>query len=476
MRPGARRLTLSLALSLTALTPLTAPAALAAEEGVTRFTLSNGMDVVVIEDHRSPAVVQMVWYKVGGADEAPGVSGVAHLLEHLMFKGTAAHPDGEFSTIVAANGGEENAFTSNDYTAYYQRVAADLLPTVMALEADRMRNLTLTPEQVAPEVSVVLEERNQRVETNPDALYREQAQAAQYLNHPYGRPVIGWRHEVAALGAEQALAFYRDHYVPNNAILVVAGDVAPDKVRDLAEETYGRIAANPDLPERVRPAEPPQSAARRLIFEDPRVAQPYVTRSYLAPERDPGDQETAAALALLADLLGGAPATSYLGQRLQFEEKSALYTGAYYGDVSLDDTEFVVSVVPAPGVSLEAAEASLDSAIAAFIEGGVDDDQLARLKRQYAAQAVYELDNAQARAQRYGQALASGLGVDDVEAWPDLLQQVSEADIIAAAQTVLVPERSVTGWVRPPASAGTPAPDAPGGPVALPLPAEEITH
>ena len=448
MRPGARRLTLSLALSLTALTPLASPAAVAAEEGVSEFTLSNGMDVVVIEDHRSPAVVQMVWYKVGGADEVPGVSGIAHLLEHLMFKGTPNHPDGEYSAIVEANGGEENAFTSSDYTAYYQRVAADLLPTVMALEADRMTNLTLTPEQVAPEVKVVLEERNQRVETNPNALFREQSQAAQYLNHPYG---------------------------PNNAILVVAGDVTPDTVRELAEATYGKIAANPDLPERVRPSEPPQTAARRLVYEDPRVAQPYVTRSYLAPERNPGDQKTAAALVLLADLLGGAPATSYLGQRLQFDEQSALYTGAYYADVSLDPGQFVVTVVPAPGVDLEAAEASLDAALAGFVADGVDDDQLARLKRQYAAQAIYDMDDAQSRAQQYGAALASGLTVADVEAWPDILQAVSEDDIIAAARLVLVPETSVTGWVRAPASAGTPPPVMPGA-AAIPMPAEEIAH
>ena len=226
----------------------------------------------------------------------------------------------------------------------------------------------------------------------------------------------------------------------------------------------------------MRPSEPPQTAARRLIYEDPRVAQPYVTRSYLAPERDAGDQKTAAALTLLADLLGGQPATSYLGQRLQFDEKSALHTGAYYADVSLDDTVFLVNVVPAPGVSLEAAEAALDAALADYVTGGVDGDQLARLRRQYAAEAVYELDDAQARAQRYGEALASGLTVADVEAWPGILQSVTEADIIAAAQSVLVPEQSVTGWVRPPASAGTPSPSAVPGPADLPMPAEEVTH
>ncbi|MCA8880286.1 MAG: insulinase family protein [Rhodobacteraceae bacterium] len=446
MRRATSPLTLSLALVLPALVPAHAG-------DVTEFTLDNGMDVVVIEDHRSPAVEQMVWYKVGSADEAPGVSGVAHLLEHLMFKGTDTHAPGEFSAIVEAHGGEENAFTTTDYTAYYQRVAADLLPKMMDLEADRMTHLRLTPDQVAPEVSVVLEERNQRVETNPDALFREQAQAAQYLNHPYGHPTIGWRHEVAALGADQALDFYRAHYVPNNAILVVAGDVTPDEVRKLAETYYGPIPANPDLAPRIRPSEPPQTAARHLVFEDPRVAQPYVTRSYLAPERNSGDQKPAAALELLAGLLGGEPATSYLGRRLQFDDPKAIYTGAYYSGTSLDPTTFSLVIVPAPGVSLADAEAALDGAVADFLAEGVDSEQLARLKRQYAAESIYELDDVGRRAQRYGRALATSLTVADVEAWPDILQSVSEDDIMAAARAVLVPQTSVTGWLRAPEGA-----------------------
>lgn len=469
MPRASRRTTLALALALPAAVPAQAA-------GVTEFTLENGMEVVVIEDHRSPAVVHMVWYKVGGADETPGVSGVAHLLEHLMFKGTENHAPGEFSAIVEANGGQENAFTSSDYTAYFQRVAADLLPTVMELEADRMTHLRLTPEQVAPEVSVVLEERSQRVETNPSALYREQAQAALYLNHPYGRPVIGWRHEVAALGSDEALAFYWAHYVPNNAVLVVAGDVTPDAVRALAETWYGPIPANPDLPERVRPSEPPQTAARRLIYQDPRIAQPYLSRSYLAPERDAGDQKTAAALTLLSDLLGGQPATSYLGRRLQFDEKNALHTAAYYGGMSLDDTAFVINMVPVPGVSLEAAEAALDAALADFVAEGVDAEQLARLKRQYAADAVYDLDEVQGRAHRYGEALTSGLTVADVEAWPGILQSVTEADILAAARLVLVPEQSVTGWLSAPETGGAPVPASLGNPAALPAAGDEVSQ
>ncbi|WP_424990703.1 M16 family metallopeptidase [Fluviibacterium sp. S390] len=425
----------------------------AAAEDVTSFTLDNGMEVVVVEDHRSPAVVHMIWYKVGAADETRGISGVAHLLEHLMFKGTETREPGEFSGIVQANGGSENAFTSWDYTAYFQRVAADLLPQMMEMEADRMSNLRLTEEQTAPEVSVVLEERNQRTDSNPAALYREQARAALYLNHPYGRPIIGWRHEVAALGAEAALEFYGEHYVPNNAVLVVAGDVTPERVRDLAEEYYGPIPPNPELAPRDRVTEPPHLAARRLVFEDPRIAQPYLTRSYLAPERDSGDQKTAAALLLLADLLGGAPATSHLGQALQFGSQQAVYTTAHYQPTSLDASSFSITVVPADGVSLEDAEAALDAEITAFLDGGVDAEQLARLKRQYAADAIYAMDSVRGRAQQIGAALTSGLTLADVEAWPEVIQSVTEEDILAAGRAVLVPEGSVTGWLRAPTDA-----------------------
>ena len=229
MRPRARRLTLSLALSLTALTPLAAPAAVAAEEGVSEFTLSNGMDVVVIEDHRSPAVVQMVWYKVGGADEVAGVSGIAHLLEHLMFKGTPNHPDGEYSAIVEANGGEENAFTSSDYTAYYQRVAADLLPTVMALEADRMTSLNVDQTNLDTQREVVKEEKRQRYDNVPygDVFERLLALAAP-PEHPYGHPTIGSMVDLDAATLADVGTFFATHYRAGNLSLVLCGDVSVD--------------------------------------------------------------------------------------------------------------------------------------------------------------------------------------------------------------------------------------------------------
>lgn len=433
---------LALSAALMAATPLFAKG----EEAVTTFTLDNGMDVVVIEDHRAPVVQHMVWYRAGSADEPVGSSGVAHFLEHLLFKGTDTLAPGEFSATVAANGGNDNAFTSYDYTAYFQRVAADRLELMMRMEADRMRNIRLTEDDIDTERDVILEERNQRTENNPRALFGEQMSAAQYLNHRYGVPIIGWRHEMETLDMEDALSFYQTHYSPNNAILVVTGDVEPDEVKALADQYYGVIPANPDLPERVRSQEPPQTAERRLTYKDPRVAQPYVQRSYLAPERDPGEQEKAAVLFLLAELLGGGT-TSYLNEKLQFEQQKVVYAGAFYRGVSLDDTTFDLIVVPAEGVSLQEAEDAMDQVVAEFIAEGVNADDLDRIKMQLRASQTYARDNVDGIGNRYGRALTSGLTVEDVQEWPDILQAVTGEEIIAAAREVLQPETSVTGWL-----------------------------
>ncbi|MEM9552402.1 MAG: pitrilysin family protein, partial [Pseudomonadota bacterium] len=405
-----------------------------------------GMQVIVVEDHRAPVVQHMVWYRVGSADEPIGRSGVAHFLEHLMFKATDNVASGEFQATVAANGGRDNAFTSYDYTAYFQRVAADRLPLMMEYEADRMVNLRLTETDIVTERNVILEERNQRVENDPRALFREQKNAVQYLNHRYGVPIIGWMHEMEELDMDDVLSFYDTFYSPNNAILIVSGDVEPDAVLSLAKKYYGVIPANPDLPERFRPQEPPQTAERRLTYADPRVAQPYVARAYLAPERDSGAQEKAAALALLADVLGGGT-TSFLADKLQFEQKIATYVGAFYRGTSLDDTTFDIIVVPVDGVSLEEAEAAMDQALRDFMDTGVDPEQLERIKMQVRASQIYALDNVDGIANRFGRALTSGLAVEDVQTWPDVLLAVTEDDIIEAARSVIVAETSVTGWL-----------------------------
>ena len=420
--------------------------ATAASTGVTTFELENGMQVVVVEDHRAPVVQHMVWYRAGSADETSGTSGVAHFLEHLLFKATDTLAEGELSATVAANGGRDNAFTSFDYTAYFQRVAADRLEIMMRMEADRMRNIRLTETNIETERKVIIEERNQRTENNPRALLSEQMRAVQFHNHRYGVPIIGWMHEMETLDMEDVLGFYETYYHPNNAILVVSGDVEPDEVRRLAARYYGVIPENTDLPKRQRSAEPPQTAERRVLLRDARVAQPYVSRSYLATERNSGDQHMAAALTLLADLLGGGT-TSYLTEKLQFETQKAVYTSAFYGGVSLDDATFSVVVVPTVDVSLEEAEDAMDATLAQFLVDGVDEDRLARIKYQLRASEIYGRDNVDGIANRYGRALASGLTIEDVQSWPEVLQAVTADEIMAAARKVLVRNASVTGWL-----------------------------
>ncbi len=425
----------------------TAFPALAGGAQVTSYTLDNGMDIVVIEDHRAPVVTHMVWYRAGAADEQPGQSGIAHFLEHLMFKATDELESGEFSKIVAANGGNDNAFTSHDYTAYFQRIIADRLELVMKMESDRMTDLQLTDDEIIPERNVVLEERNQRVENNPGALFSEQRNAALYLNHPYGRPVIGWKHEIEQLDREDALDWYNTYYAPNNAILIVAGDVEPEEVKQLAETYYGPIPPSDNLPERMRPSEPPQLSARRLEYNDPRVRQPYVIRSYLASERNEGAQEEAAALTILAELLGGSGITSVMGKQLQIEDQIAVATGAFYSGGGLDKQSFGLYVVPKDGVTLEEAEAGMDRAVAAFIEEGPDPAHLERIKTQIRAAEIFALDSQENLARRYGAALTQGLTIEDVAAWPDVLDAVEPDDLVAAAKSVFVKTNSVTGWL-----------------------------
>ena len=425
------------------LLPMTAQA----QDAVTTFTLDNGMDVVVIEDHRAPVVTHMVWYKTGSADEPVGASGVAHFLEHLLFKATDVLESGEFSATVAANGGSDNAFTSYDYTAYFQRIAADRLELMMQMESNRMNNLRITEADIETERLVVLEERNQRTENNAGALAREQFRAALYQNHRYGVPIIGWKHEMEELSLQDALDFYDLYYSPNNAILIVAGDVYPDDVKALAETYYGAIPAEPELPERIRPEEPPQRAERRITYVDQRVAQPYLTRSYLAPERDAGAQEEAAALVYLAELIGGSSFTSVLGVALQFETQQAVYSGAGYSGSSLDDTSFGISVAPADGVSLSEVEAAMDEAIAAFLEAPIDEDRMESIRTQLRASEIYALDDVAGIARRYGAALTQGLTIQDVQDWPDILQAVTAEDIKAVAAKVLNRDQAVTGWV-----------------------------
>ena len=423
---------------------------LEAFSNVTSFSLENGMRVVVIEDHRAPVVTHMVWYRAGASDENSGKSGVAHLLEHLLFKETENVENGEFSQTVAALGGSDNAFTSQDYTAYYQRVSKQYLDLMMYYESDRMKNLKISELDFNTELKVVIEERSQRTDSTPGALFNEQNMASLYLNHPYGVPIVGWRHELEDLDREDAIDFYKTYYSPNNAILIVSGDVDPENVQILANKFYGSLENTIYLDVRKRPAEPPQIVERRLIFEDERVSQPYITRTYLAAERDKGQQREAAALTLLADLIGSDGIQSILGKTLQLDNKKAIYTNAYYNGLSYDDTNFSLIVVPNNDVTLLDIEAELDKVINTFISKGIDEDHLERIKFHYKAQQIYSLDSAYSQARRFGVALTSGLTIEDVLAWPKIIQDIKSSEILAAAVSLFKKESSVTGWIRKP--------------------------
>lgn len=423
---------------------------LEAFSNVTSFSLENGMRVVVIEDHRAPVVTHMVWYRAGASDENSGKSGVAHLLEHLLFKETENVGNGEFSQTVAALGGSDNAFTSQDYTAYYQRVSKQYLDLMMYYESDRMKNLKISELDFNTEVKVVIEERSQRTDSKPGALFNEQNMASLYLNHPYGVPIVGWRHELEDLDREDVINFYKTYYSPNNAILIVSGDVDPENVQILANKFYGSLENTIYLGVRKRPAEPPQIVERRLIFEDERVSQPYITRTYLAAERDPGQQREAAALTLLADLIGSDGIQSILGKTLQLDNKKAIYTNAYYNGLSYDDTNFSLIVVPNNDVTLLDIEVELDKVINTFISNGIDEDHLERIKFQYKAQQIFSLDSAYSQARRFGVALTSGLTIEDVLAWPKIIQDIKSSEILAAAVSLFKKESSVTGWIRKP--------------------------
>ena len=413
---------------------------------VSHFKLRNGMEVVVIPDRRTPVVTHMVWYRVGAADEAPGKSGIAHFLEHLMFKGTEKNPAGKFSQTLATIGGQENAFTSSDYTGYFQRVTRDRLKMVMEFEADRMTGLTLTDDAVKPELNVVLEEQNSRVANSPAAKLGEEVQAALYLNHPYGRPVIGWRHEIEKLDRKDAIDFYNRWYTPNNAVLVIAGDVDADEVRKLADETYGKVAPRAEIGPRVRPQEPEQRSVRSVTFADPRVTQPSLQRSYLVPSAataKPGESE---ALEVLSQILGSGN-NSRLYSKLVMEKPLAVSVGAWYQSSALDATRFGVYGTPRSDVTLKDLEEAIDAVIQDVADHGVSNEELERTKIKLVADVVYAQDSQATMARWYGGALTTGLTVDHLKTWPDRVQKVTAADVQAAAKSWLDKRRSVTGYL-----------------------------
>jgi zinc protease len=434
---------------------LTPPAPSGGKQGagpaITHSRLENGLQIVVIPDHRTPVVTHMIWYQNGSADDPPGKSGIAHFLEHLMFKGTKAHPKG-FSDLVAELGGQENAFTAYDYTAYFQRVAKEHLATMMGFEADRMMGLVLTDDVVAPERDVVLEERRMRTDSDPAQQLNEAVQASLFPHHPYGTPVIGWGHEIETLDRSDALTYYERFYTPANAILIVAGDVETSEVERLARETYGRIRGREKPPRRFRPQEPEPRAHRLVTLADPKVEQPAHERVFMVPSYTTGAPGEAEALEVLTHFLGGGH-TSLFYRELVIARKLAVAVGAYYMGTSLDATRLWIYAMPTPATSLEALDRALDEVIARVADHPIDEADLNRARTRLVADAIYAQDNQASLARWYGASLATGLTIDDITRWPERLEAVSADAVQKAARKWLDKRRAVTGFLLPEAAA-----------------------
>ncbi len=420
---------------------MTAVTAQAALFKVDSFTLDNGLQVVVIPNHRAPVVTHMVWYKFGRADEVPGKSGIAHFLEHLMFKGTPTMPDGAFSQTVKKLGGNDNAFTSSDYTAYYQSIGRDHLEKMMQMEADRMVNLTLNEKEVASEREVIIEERRQRIDNQPQARFQEQVMSALFVNHPYAIPVIGWLHEMRTLTREDALENYRRWYAPNNAILVVSGDVTAAELKPLAQKIYGDLARK-DIPARNRPRPAPIVADVTLSLQDPQIGAPVLTKTARVARAD--DR-----LDMLAEIFGG-DTTSRLYKNLVINKKLATSVGASYDGISLDDTTFSIYASPTPGTSMTQLEAALQQEIQELVSRGVTLEELEGAKKRRLASLTYYLDSLQGPALLIGRALSSGYSLEDVQSMPDRIKKITLDDISTAAKIVFSADnKPVTGVMLP---------------------------
>jgi zinc protease len=443
MRAQALRIVAGILLMLSLAGP-----ALALNVAVEEFTLTNGLRVVVIPDRRAPVVTHMVWYRVGSADEPEGKAGLAHFLEHLMFKGTPRFPGGAFSRLIRSNGGDENAFTTRDYTAYFQRIAKDRLGLVMELEADRMQSLVLSDEQVLPERQVVQEERRERIENDPSSLLGEQMDAALYTVHPYRKPVIGWMPEVAKLTRQDALGFYRAHYQPENAVVVVAGDVTVEDVRSLAGKYYGPLRNLNGAARRGRAEEPEPVAERRIILRDARASTPVWRRTYMAPASAKLGLRGDVTHQILADALGGG-SQSRLHKEVVLKQKLAAYVGAWYSGDALDHGSFGIYAAPNPGISVEQLEAAIDTVLTATASGGINAEELEHTRNSLTAQSTYLLDSQDMLARVFGTALMTGQTVRNVLDWNKEVNAVTLPEVAAAASRVIDPRASVTGILLP---------------------------
>jgi len=416
--------------------------ALAADKvfNASETTLENGLRVVVVQNNRVPVVTHMVWYKVGAADEPAGHSGIAHFLEHLLFKGSdviGGEPlePGEMSRRVRELGGRDNAFTSQDYTAYFQSVPSSALEEVMRMEAGRMRGANPPLDEVESENKVILEERRQRTDNDPRGRFGEQMQAAAFVNHPYGTPVIGWYHEMEQLDWDTAKAFYDRWYAPNNAILIVSGDVQPVDVFALAQEIYGQIPRNDDVPKRVRTRSPVMNSATRVTLEHEAIQEPVFQTLYRVPSFNQ-NKSAALAMQVLREIMAAGQA-SRLYQSLVVNQKLASSVGLSFQGNAVDDGRVWIYGSPRPGIEIADLEAAINSELRLLIKGGVAEDELRDAKTRMQDAAIYARDSLQGPAMAIGYALATGSNLDDVETWPAQIEKVSAEAVQEVARIFL---------------------------------------
>lgn len=418
------------------------------DSNISSFSLSNGLQIVVIPDNRAPVVTHMIWYKAGSADEPIGKSGIAHYLEHLMFKGTSNVPAGEFSRKVAEIGGQENAFTSFDYTGYYQKVTPEALEMVMGYEADRMENLVLTDDVIEPERKVILEERRSRIENNPAGIMSETLEATLFLHHPYGNPIIGYENEILGLTRQDAIEFYNRFYTPNNAVVIVAGDVDEATVRKLAQNSYGKVKRRAEPGVRQRAREPVPRVARKVIYEDARVNNPSWRRHYLVPSYNTAEPGEAEALDLLATILGGT-STSRTHRDMVIDSNLATNVHVGYRGGSREKTRLSFTVSPRGETTISQVEASIDLIINNLLEDGITQEELKRAKNALVKSAIYSRDSQTTMARIIGAVLAMDGELSDVLDWTQNIKKVTVADVLQVARKYLKIERSVTGYLLP---------------------------
>lgn len=416
---------------------------------VEQFTLPNGLTVIVKPDRRAPTAVQMLWLRVGSMDEVDGTTGVAHVVEHMMFKGTPDLKPGEFSRRVAALGGRENAFTGRDYTGYYQQIPSSALEEVMKLEADRFARNQWDDDEFRREVEVVKEERRLRTEDNPRALMWEQLSAQAYLASPYRRPVVGWMSDLDAMTAADVREFYRRWYVPSNAALVIAGDVDPARARELATRYYGPIARGEPLPPRKPREEPPQRGLRRFEFKAP-AEQALVALAFKVPKLESlQGSEDAFALTVLAAVLDGYPGARIDRALTQGEGRVADRAGAYSGLVGRGPQLFVLDGVPAPGKSTAELEAALRGQVARIAREGVSEAELNRVKTQWVSSQVYKLDSVFNQARELGSYWVQGLPLDTGDRIIERLRAVTASQVQDVAARYFGDDQLTIGVLRP---------------------------